>query len=324
MTTSAVHGPVRAGEYKGCAAVVKARKIAPRLGGMAGLAAQRPTGARHAHCELAFVRVSVAGRAAQKIKVVQSATAAVRRFVTVNASDGDMTAGKHKAGLLMTREVESGRVECGLVVTLLAPIEVRCARELVAVYVLVAGDATRYFDFEHGGAARRNMALRAGHFGVLRPQRERRGFVVSHGIFRGFEAVHRVARFTAATVGPRKELPAVWIGLVAVGADIVRDRSLEVSGAMTGLTPHIKVLSCQRILGLGVVELSDERALLPCGSAVAGCAPLLELSAMRIVVARRTAVELESDIFRYAVGAGCVTLLTSDLAMQPGQRELGL
>src|ERR1035441_9466344 len=105
----------------------------------------------------------------------------------------------------MTREVESGRVECGLVVTLLATIEVRCARELVAMYVLVAGDATRHSDFEYGGAARWYMALRAGHFGVLRPQRERRGFVVSHGIFRGFEAVHRVARFTAATVGRSEE-----------------------------------------------------------------------------------------------------------------------
>ena len=178
-------------------------------------------------------------------------------------------------------------------------------------------------DFEYGGAARRHMALRAGDFGVLRPQRKCRGFVIGHGILRRFEAVHRVAGFAAAAIGPRQELPVVRIGLVAVGADIVRDGRLEVSAAMTDVPTHFKVLSSKRVLRLGVVELSDERALLPRGRAVAGFTTLLELSAMRIVVARRTAIELESNIFRYAVGAGSVTLLTSDLAMQSGQRELG-
>lgn len=193
MTCGAVHGPMGAGEYKGCAAVVKARKIAPRLGGMAGFAAQGPAvgaGAGHARCELAFVRVSVAGGATQKLEMVESAAAAFRRIVTVDARHRNVTTGQHEARLLMPGEIKSGGVKRGLVVALFAAIEVRSARELVAVYVLVAGDATGHFDFEYGGAAGRHMALRASHFSVLRPQRKCRGLVVSHGVFRWFEAVH--------------------------------------------------------------------------------------------------------------------------------------
>lgn len=113
------------------------------------------------------------------------------------------------------------------------------------------------------------------------------------------------------------------IGLVAIGAEIMGDGSLEVPTAMTDVTTYFKVLSSKRVLRLRMVELSDERALLPGRRAVTGFATLLELSAMGIVVARGTAVELESHIFRYGVGACCVTLLTGDLAMQAGQRELG-
>ena len=54
-----------------------------------------------------------------------------------------MTAGEHEAGLLMTCEIESRRMKCGLVVALLATVEVGCACELVAVYVLVAGRRNR-------------------------------------------------------------------------------------------------------------------------------------------------------------------------------------
>ena len=85
--------------------------------------------------------------------MVESAAPAFCRLVTVNARDGDMTAGKHEAGLLMACEVESRRVERGLVVALLATVEVGSARELVVVYVLMAGDAPDHFDFEYGGAA---------------------------------------------------------------------------------------------------------------------------------------------------------------------------
>ena len=75
--------------------------------------------------------------------MIESAAAVLRRLVTVDAGDRDVTAGKHEARLLMASQVESGRVERGLVVALLATIEVGCSRELVAVHVLVAGDASR-------------------------------------------------------------------------------------------------------------------------------------------------------------------------------------
>ena len=118
---------------------------------------------------------------------------------------------------------------------------------------------------------------------MFRAQWERRGFVIGHGIFGWLEAVDAVAGLAAATVGPHQELTAVRIGLVAVSADIVRDRGLEISAAMAGLAAHLEVLAHQRVLRLGVVKLSDKRALLPCGSAVAGFAALLELSTMGIV-----------------------------------------
>ena len=80
---------------------------------------------------------------------------------------------------------------------------------------------------------------------MFRAQRKRRGFVIGHGIFRWLEAVHAVAGFAAATVGPRQELTVVRIGLVAVGADIVRDRGLEVSAAMTDVTTALQG-ACQQ------------------------------------------------------------------------------
>lgn len=145
MTTGTVHGSVGAGQREFCGSMIKAREIAPGLGRVARFATQRPAvavGACHASCELAFMRISMAGRAVQNFVMIESATAALCRLMTVDASDGDMTAGKHEAGLLMARQVESRRVKGGLVVALFTTIEVRCAGELIAVYVLVAGDAT--------------------------------------------------------------------------------------------------------------------------------------------------------------------------------------
>jgi len=204
------------------------------------------------------MRISVTGRAAETLEMVTSATAVLRRLVTVDTSDGGMTAGKHKAGLLMTREVESRGVKGGLVVALLTTVEVRCAGELIAVHVLMAGDATGDFDFEYGCAAGRHMTLRAGHFGMLRKQRKRGGFVIGDGILRRLEAIHGVAGFAAAAVDSRQELPVVWIGLMAVGAHTVGDGGLEVSTAMTDITTDFKVLSSKWVLRPGVVELRHE------------------------------------------------------------------
>lgn len=274
---------------------------------------------RHARFELAFVRIFMAGGAAQPIKVIDNVASAGRRFVAIDARHRDMSTGEHKARLLMTRQVKYGCMKGGLVVALLATVEVGSASELAFVYVLVAIDACGRLNLEYRGAAFRNMALCALHIGVLLPQRKRCGFVVSHRVLRRLKAVNRMAGFTFAPIGALQELSAVRIGLVTIGAEFERDRSLEIAAAVAGVTAHVEMLSQKWVFGLGMIKLSHERALLPGSCTVAGLAALFEFAAMGIVVALRASVELQSNISNRTVGARGVAFLAGNLAVQSRQ-----
>ena len=131
---------------------------------MAGLAAQWlavGAGVRHACRELALMRIGVASRAVQAVETIERAAPPLRRLVAVNAGDRDVAAGEHEPRLLMTCEIESRGMECGLVVTLFATVKVGSACKLVVVYVLVAIHTSGRLDCEYGGAPSRHMALRA-------------------------------------------------------------------------------------------------------------------------------------------------------------------
>ena len=84
------------------------------------------------------------------------------------------------------------------------------------------------------------------------------------------------------------------------------------------------MFSDQRISRLRVVKLRGKCAALPRCRVVTGLAALLELAVVRIVVARRAAVELEPNELDDPAGIGCVTLLARRLSVCPGESELGL
>jgi len=137
----------------------------------------------------------------------------------------------------------------------IAFIQQRRACELRAVSVLVAINAQRKFDFELRGRAGRDVALRAGDLRVGAFQRVSAGCMFLDGERRGLPAFHRVAAFALAAIFSLQELAAVRIRLVAVCAQRVRHRLLEVAALVTFGAVHAFVFSAKREAGLVVIEL---------------------------------------------------------------------
>lgn len=114
------------------------------------------------------------------------------------------------------------------------------------------------------------------------------------------------------------------IRIVAVGTGIVGDSGLEVAIAMARLATCFEVLADQWILRLGVVELRCEITPLPRRGVVAGFAPLLELSAMRVVVTGGAAIKFQAGKFCRTRAIRNVALLARRLPMQSGENKLRL
>jgi hypothetical protein len=87
--------------------------------------------------------------------------------------------------------------------------------------------------------------------------------VGGNGKCRRLESIDRVAGLALATVFSLSELAIVWIGLMAVGAELKCDDGLEISRLMASLARYLAMFTQQRILSLGVVETFDKSCLFP-------------------------------------------------------------
>src|SRR5580693_2353 len=110
--------------------------------------------------------------------------------------------------------------------------------------------------------------------------------------------------------------------LVAIGAELVLDRSLEVRGLVAGDAAYFRVLAQQRKGRFGVIELRLEARLLPGGGGVARGAILLEFAFVRVGVAGGAGGEGNARIPRPPVGSGSMALQASHFQMPPGERVI--
>ena len=101
----------------------------------------------------------------------------------------------------------------------------------------------------------------------------------------GAPTLDRMAAFAAAAIRAFCKLAAMRIGVVAIGALIVSDRSFEIACLVTGQARDIYVLPEQREVCLRVIEGCGKARFLPGSGGVAGLAALLECAFMRIAMA---------------------------------------
>lgn len=243
--------------------------------------------------------------------------------MAVDARYSHVAAGKRKLRLLVPGKSKGRGMEGQVGVALLAVVLEGRTRELALVGILVAIRAESEFDLEESIAAGRDVALRARNRGVLARQRIGCSQVILDREGRWPPALDPMAGFAPAAVRAPGELAVVRIGLVAVRAVLVRNRTLEVHAGMTALAGHIQVLAEQREAGPGVVKARYEGALLPRTSVVAGVAALLEFTTMGIAVAVGAGIEVQAEVARRAVGAGCMAFLAGNLHVRTGEREAG-
>ncbi len=263
------------------------------------------------------------GSAGKPVEVVGDRHRLLRGLVTVDARGGDVPAAEGKSGLLVLRKREGGRMERGLGVALLTAVQIRRARKLSAVRVLVAIHAGGELHLENCGTPGGKVTLCARDARVFGAQRKSCLAMVGDRELRGLETFDGVAAFAASAVSTLGELAAVRIGPMAIGAVLVRQRGFEVGLLVAAAARHVSVFTDQRILGRGVIEARREGRALPRGGVMARFASLLKFRAgflMRIAVARHAAIEFQTNISRGAVRSRRVAFLASDLEMRSRQR----
>ncbi len=74
----------------------------------------------------------------------------------------------------------------------------------------------------------------------------------------GLPSVQRVTSLALATIHSPSELPSVGIGFMAIRAERVCDRSLEIRAFVAGIAGYLQVFASQSKLGFGVIELASE------------------------------------------------------------------
>ncbi len=132
----------------------------------------------------------------------------------------------------MARQGERGWPVSILVMTTRAPVEVGRCGKLATMDILVAVRAKRKLDFVKRCWPLGNMALSAGHLRMRAVQRETAGVVVYHCEFRRLKAIQSVAGVAPAAIRAPDKLSIMGIRVMAVGARLMRNRRLEVSGLM--------------------------------------------------------------------------------------------
>ncbi len=165
---------------------------------MAGLAArQASVGAwlSHPFQELPAMRVIMAGgaRAVFKAEGYGLSRPASVGLVTIHAGHRDVPAREWEAGRLVLREGKRGGLEALHSMATLALVQVRRGCKLTLVRVGVAVRAARKVDFVSCGRPGREMAFRAGKFGMLAFERILRSGMLADAKLRGLEPLHGMA-----------------------------------------------------------------------------------------------------------------------------------
>lgn len=325
-------GPVRSHQREGSLRMIEARQLFPGLGGMAGLAAGRHAigpGLQHTILELPLMRIGVATGAGEFAPVIfrSFGLKSIARLVAISARHRQVSVAQREPGLLVTRQRESGGSIALQVVTPVTAVEIWRGGELPRMLVGMAVGAALELDLEPRVLAFGDVTPRTWHHGVSTLQRIRRCGVVLRRECRGLETVHGVARSALAAAGSFGKLALVRVRLVAIHACLEGQRLLEISTRVALRTLHRGMLAQQRVFGSRVIEALTDlfcRHPLPSVGVVACLATLGKASAMRIGVTIRTLAESNSRVARFAVRCGGMTLLASDLCVQPGQRVAGL
>ena len=171
------------------------------------------------------------------------------------------------------------------------------------------------------------------------PPAERRLLVRFAREFRRLETRFRVAGGTVRTRRARRELAGVPV-FVAIRAQLVRDRTMEVATLVASVAGLLRVLSQQRERGGGMVEIGARTVGLPPRGVVATVAGrarpraksgLKKRAAVRIVVAILAACEAQSledqslpvRRRRMALAAGYRPMLASEREARLRVREAG-
>lgn len=173
----------------------------------------------------------------------------------------------------------------------LAPIFMRRGLKLPSMRVRMAGRAGGATDLVAGLRAFRLVALCTGGFTVAVFQREAGVGVLGRTEAGGLKAIERVAVPAVAASLVLGKFSAVRIFGMAIGAPIVRNRSLEVVLGVTGRAGRYGMFSLQRKARFPVIENGGELGRLPVVWEVAAAAGDSEGPAVRIAVARSTITE---------------------------------
>lgn len=123
-----------------------------------------------------------------------------------------------------------------------------------------------------------------------------------------------------AFFGAARKLAAVRIGLVAVDTLGEGDRLFKIAGGMTRDARDRGVLTEQRIFCFGVIEGKVLSNFFPAGGGVAMLARFLELTPMRIEMARGAGAKFHVLETRGAARCiGLVTFFAGDFGVQAGE-----
>jgi hypothetical protein len=249
------------------------------------------------------------------------------RFVALLAGYRGVEPGEGELRLRVARDGKSGgQVARGC----MAPVAlVRMGRggELPAVAVGMAGGADELAGNVHRAAALGLMAFRATERGVFSFE-GKRAFAVRLAVKAGgFEACHVVTGCAVRSGRAPGELPFVRI-FMALLAPLVLDGAPEIGALVAFGARYCRVLSRERKLRGGVIELSAGAIVLPAIGIVAVVAgawklDLLKGAAMGVGMATLAAAESQPfELGSLLAGPGSVALLAGLRLMQSRKREM--
>jgi hypothetical protein len=200
--------------------------------------------------ELAMMNILMATRATQLNKVIDRGPGCVARLVAFVARHRLVSIDKREAGFLMQGQSVAGSLEGSPGVASLATIEPRISRELAFMFIFMAVQALRKFDFVARFLALRNMTRCALYFRVRRNKRETSFGMIRCRVCARYPTFNFMAALTLPAIGALQKLPAVWIRRVAIRALGKGHRRLEIRTLVASQACDSIMLSQQRELSL--------------------------------------------------------------------------